>query len=130
MKRRAISARCLLLTALVFLVFGTGPSVGDVGACGKTATDLDEAAFRHGRKVVDCRRCQDCGLTTARCTRACDPNDRSDVAFPPTCRPLYHDGEVCLRALLAASCSDYAGYVDDGAPEVPSECAFCREAAP
>jgi hypothetical protein len=118
------------VTALVFLVFGTGPAVGDVGGCGKTATELDEGAFRHGRKVVDCRRCTDCGLTTSRCARACDANDPGDVAFPPTCRPLYHDGEVCLRALLASSCSDYAAYVDDGAPAVPSECAFCREAAP
>jgi hypothetical protein len=125
-----LNRRTSILTALVFLVLGTGPTVGDVGACGKTATDLDEGAFRHGRKVVDCRRCNDCGLTAARCTRACDPNDPGDVAFPSTCRPLYHDGEVCLRALLAASCSDYAGYVDDGTPEVPSECAFCREAAP
>jgi hypothetical protein len=126
----SVSRRSIALTAIVFVVFGTGPTVGDVGACGKTATELDEASFRHGRKVVDCRRCTACDLATPRCARACDEKDPGDVAFPSTCRPVFHDGEACLRALLAASCSDYARYVDDAAPEVPSECAFCREAAP
>jgi len=124
-----VRRRTLVLTALLFLVFGTGPTVGDVGGCGKTATELDEGAFRRARKIVDCRRCGACGLSTPRCARACDEKDPGDVAFPSTCRPLYHDGEVCLNALVAARCSDYARYVDDAAPEVPSECAFCREAA-
>ena len=51
----------LALVAVLFLALGTGPTVGDVGGCGRTATELDEAAFGHGRKVVDCRRCGDCG---------------------------------------------------------------------
>ena len=125
-----IRRRTLALGAGLFLVLGTGPTVGDVGGCGRTATELDEAAFAHGRKVVDCRRCGDCGLSTARCQRACDLKAPGDAVFPTTCRPLRHDGEVCLDALLAASCSDYALYVDDGSRAVPSECEFCREATP
>ena len=124
-----IPRRTLALTAVVFAVWGSGPTVGDVGGCGRAATDLDEGAFAHARKVLDCQRCSDCGLSTARCTRACDPKAPSDVAFPATCHPLLHDGEVCVRALQAASCGDYATYVDDLAPAVPSECDFCREAA-
>jgi hypothetical protein len=48
-----------------------------------------------------------------------------NVAFDPDCFPLVHDGEVCLNALRAASCNDYANYVDDLAPTVPTECNFC-----
>ena len=126
MKR--LRKRHLVLCSLLFLVFGTGPTVGDVGGCGKTATELDEGRFAGGRKTVDCQRCKDCALRSERCTRACDPKAASDVSFPSTCRPLLHDGEACLRALLAASCSDYATYVDDLAPAVPSECDFCQVA--
>ena len=54
------------------------------------------------------------------------PQNERDVFIPQTCRPLLHDGEVCLRALNAASCSDYATFVDDDAPALPSECEFCR----
>jgi hypothetical protein len=36
-----------------------------------------------------------------------------------------HDGEVCLRVLLHASCDDYASYMNDRAPAAPSECQFC-----
>jgi len=115
------------LAALAFLVLGTGPTVGDVGGCGRTATELDEARFGRARKVVDCQRCRDCSLFAMRCTRACDATSPNDVAFPATCRPLLHDGEVCLHALLVASCGDYTMYVDDDAPAVPSECEFCRE---
>ena len=114
------------LAAVIALVFATAPTVGDVGACGKTATDLDLGAFAASRKSEDCARCQDCGLHTQRCQRACDPHQPSDTVFPPTCHPLYHDGEVCLRALRAASCDDYASYVDDVAPTEPTECDFCR----
>jgi hypothetical protein len=121
-----VKRRHFVAFALIALVFGTGPTVGDVGACGKTATTLDETQFSQARKVADCRRCGECGLSTARCTRACDPKQPGDVVFPPSCHPLFHDGEVCLDALLAASCSNYAAYVDDNAPETPSECDFCH----
>lgn len=112
--------------AVVSIAFVAAPTVGDVGGCGKTATDLDFALFAHARKSVDCNRCRECGISTERCTRSCDPAKPSDVAFPPTCHPVLHDGEVCIRALKAASCSDYASYVDDSSPSVPSECDFCH----
>jgi hypothetical protein len=118
--------RDLAACALVALVFVAAPTPGDVGGCGATATPLNEGAFARGRKTVDCRRCTSCGLATERCKRACDPSAPSDVAFPSTCHPLFHDGEVCLDALLAASCSDYASYVDDVAPATPTECDFCQ----
>lgn len=119
--------RHLLLAATFAVLFGAGPTVGDVGGCGATVEPLDVARFARARKTVDCERCTDCALSTQRCKDACDPKVPSDVAFPARCFPLYHDGEVCLRALLAASCTDYALYVDDQVREVPSECEFCRE---
>ena len=121
-----IGRRELGAIALVALAFVAAPTPGDVGGCGKTATALSPKAFANGRKTVDCRRCTECGLHTQRCARACDPAAPSDVDVPDTCHPIFHDGEVCLDALLAASCSDYAAYVDDVAPATPSECTFCR----
>lgn len=112
--------------ASILVLLCAAPTVGDVGGCGVTASDLDEARFQRARKQVDCRQCTACGMTTARCARACDRAALPDIAFPSTCHPLVHDGEVCLDALLAASCDDYAGYVDDVAPTTPSECDFCR----
>ena len=117
----------VLLAAALALVFGAGPTVGDVGGCGATVEPLDVSRFARARKTVDCDRCKECGLSSQRCRDACDPKVPSDVAFPARCFPLYHDGEVCLRALLAASCGDYALYVDDRSRYVPSECEFCRE---
>jgi hypothetical protein len=118
--------RDIALAAFVAAVFLAAPTVGDVGGCGKQATDLDAAAYAQAKKDTDCRRCQACGLTTSTCRNACDPQAASDVSFPVTCRPLLHDGEVCLRALEAASCGDYASFVDDTSPSVPSECDFCH----
>lgn len=123
---KPLTKRHLVATALLFLVFGSGPAVGDVGGCGATATELDEVKFANARKTIDCRRCGECAIAADHCVRACDAVAPSDVSFPKTCRPLLHDGEVCLRALLAASCSAYASYVDDIAPAVPSECDFCQ----
>jgi hypothetical protein len=116
----------LALAAAVALVFGTAPTVGDVGSCGQAATALDEATFRAEKKALDCQRCQDCGLTTQACATACDPKTASSTAFPATCFPLQHDGDVCIRALQAASCDDYASFTSDVAPTVPSECDFCH----
>jgi hypothetical protein len=127
---RALRRRQLGLTALVALVLGAGPTVGDVGSCGRTATDLDQAAFAAQRKALDCQRCEECALSTDRCKRACDRAQPSDVVIPKLCHPLAHDGEVCVHALEAASCSDYALYVDDVAPAAPPECDFCRAPAP
>ncbi len=120
-----IARRTVVLTAAVALVFGAGPTVGDVGACGTTATDLDESVFASEKKGLDCRRCHDCAISTSRCMSACDPRQPSDFFLPTTCHPLAHDGDVCLHALESASCSDYAGYEDDLAPTTPSECDFC-----
>ena len=116
----------LALAGLLALGVGTGTTVGDIGSCGRMATDLDQHSFAIARKDVDCQRCTECGLTTQICRNGCDPNAPSDVGWPSTCHPLEHDGEVCLRALQAASCSDYAGFVDDVARTVPTECDFCR----
>ncbi len=102
------------------------PTAGDVGGCGQEATLLDVSIFTSARKQEDCDRCQECGITSARCTSACDPKAAPVAAIPQTCQPLQHDGEVCLRALGAASCADYSNYVSDD-PSLPLECQFCRE---
>ena len=116
-----------LLSAVVAVlgILAMAPTVGDTGGCGRTATDLDRDRYANGRKLQDCERCEECGLTTARCVRACDPKQLPEIVLPVTCQPLYHDGEVCLRALSAAPCDDFASYVSDVAPSTPSECEFC-----
>jgi hypothetical protein len=119
--------RVLALTALVALVFGTGPTVGDIGSCGTSATLLDAATFAQQRKQADCARCTSCGITTRTCTDACDPKSPPTAGWPSTCVPLQHDGDVCIRALYAASCDDYSTFVSDVAPALPTECDFCRD---
>lgn len=118
--RRAVIA---LLAALCM-----APTAGDVGGCGREATELDVDDFARARKEEDCERCRACSIDNARCARACDPAKPPDIGLPATCKPLRHDGEVCLRALHAASCETFATYVDDVAPATPSECEFCRVA--
>jgi hypothetical protein len=102
------------------------PTAGDVGGCGTEPTALDGAAFELARKDQDCAKCTECALGTARCHRSCDPASPPDTNLPSSCRPLKHDGEVCLRALAVASCHAYATYVDDQAPATPPECEFCK----
>jgi hypothetical protein len=119
-----------VLVAALLGVLTMAPTVGDVGGCGREATSLDRDNYAAARKEDDCRRCGECGIDTARCQRACDPALAPEIVVPDTCRPLLHDGEVCLRALRAASCGAYATYMDDEAPAIPSECAFCREPPP
>lgn len=123
---RLVRRRDVLVVVFFAVVFGAGPTVGDVGSCGDQATPLDEATFAAQRKAMDCSRCQQCGLLTQTCASACDPTKPSDVSWPSTCYPLQHDGIVCLDALQSASCSSYASFVDDVAPTVPSECDFCH----
>lgn len=125
-----VPARSRGVIAAVLGVLVMAPTVGDTGSCGRTATDLDRDRYANARKAEDCERCQECGLATARCQSACDPAQLPEIVLPATCRPLFHDGEVCLRALGAASCSTYATYVDDEAPAVPTECDFCQTAPP
>lgn len=105
------------------------PTPGDVGGCGTTVTELNVDNYAYARKQIDCDRCNECSLHTTRCVHACDPNAPPDTSLPTTCRPLEHDGEVCVRALHYASCSDYATYVTD-TPSIPSECDFCKTGTP
>jgi hypothetical protein len=123
---RPLQRRELAVVVVLAVAFGAGPTVGDIGACGRTATPLDIPTFAATRKAQDCSRCTQCGFMTQYCMRACDPGLPSDVFIPSTCFPLAHDGDVCLDALEAASCSDYAGFVSDTAPSLPTECEFCR----
>jgi hypothetical protein len=102
------------------------PTAGDIGGCGKQAVDLDPDDYAFARKNEDCKRCRECGTASARCVRACDPAKVPDVQLPPTCKPVFHDGEVCLRAIGAVSCEKFATYVDDVAPATPGECDFCK----
>lgn len=112
--------------ATLAIALCTAPTVGDVGGCGVQASDLSPDAFAAQRKLIDCQRCTECALETSTCHVACDPKARSGAGWPATCHPLQHDGDVCLRALRAASCGDYASFVDDTAPTEPSECDFCH----
>jgi hypothetical protein len=128
--RWRVNRRELAAAGAIALVFSAAPTVGDVGACGRRATDLNMELFASARKTTDCRRCADCGLTTRTCMTACDPHAPGTAGWPSTCHPLSEDGDVCVRALQAASCSDYASFVDDAAPTAPGECDFCHLAAP
>ena len=119
--------RDLALCALLALVFGAGPTVGDIGSCGDQASLLDLATFQAERKAIDCQQCRQCGLMTMWCVNACNPDAPSPVQWPSTCQPLVHDGVVCIDALQVASCSAYASYVSDTAPTVPTECDFCHD---
>jgi hypothetical protein len=135
--KRPIARAELLVAAGVFVVLGAAPTVGDIGGCGATATDLNLTAFVQDRKNLDCQRCLDCGLyfprpdggysdagiTYPACEGACDPNGSLNY---PACHPLQHDGDVCLRALQAASCSDYATYMAPVGATTPTECDFCH----
>lgn len=114
-----------LLLAAIAAIFCAAPTPGDVGGCGQDPQILDAPTFFANKKARDCRQCQKCGLTTQSCRGACDTTVPYDTEFPEDCVPLVHDGEVCLRALLYASCDDYVGYMDDAAPTTASECNFC-----
>lgn len=102
------------------------PTAGDIGGCGKEATELDPDDYAFARKSEDCDRCRECGIGSERCKRSCDPARAPEIALPPTCKPVRHDGEVCLRALDTVSCERFATYVDDVAPATPGECDFCK----
>lgn len=117
-------ARQRLLLALGVLFFCTAPTPGDVGGCGQDPQELDPEIFFGTKDSIDCDRCNECSFSSRICDRACG-DKLSQAAFPGDCMPLVHDGEVCLRALLDASCDDYSKYVRDEGPEVPTECNFC-----
>ena len=123
-----IRRRELAIAGLAAIVFGAAPTVGDVGACGRSATLLDETTFAKARKTVDCQRCTQCRFDTQTCTAACNPNAPTDVAWPPSCEPLEHDGEVCAWTLWPPHRrGDYAAFGRDVGPTLPSECDFCHD---
>jgi hypothetical protein len=112
-----------ILLALCALLFLAAPTPGDIGCSSEPATLLDATKFFDAKQVIDCERCTGCGIATETCKVDCGP--LLGGSFPAMCYPVVHDGEVCLDALLAASCSDYQGYVADEGATVPTECDFC-----
>lgn len=118
------------LTTVVAVLLCAAPVPGDIGSCGQPIQRLDAGRFFSAKNVVDCRRCTECDVPSATCEHACDGEAAPASTFPTGCVPLVHDGEVCLRALLYASCDDYAGYMDDESPLVPTECNFCPRGEP
>ncbi|HEX3775679.1 MAG TPA: hypothetical protein VHV51_14505 [Polyangiaceae bacterium] len=129
--QRLRERRAQLLLSLIAFVFCTAPTPGDIGGCGQRPQELDPGIFFVSKAAIDCQRCTECGLASKSCTNACNDDPASyPNAFPDRCLPLVHDGEVCLRALSNASCSDYADYMSDQSPTVPTECDFCPEPPP
>ena len=116
--------------AALALLLCTAPTPGDIGGCGQRAQELDPEIFFSSKEAIDCQRCGDCGLATKSCQNACENPASYPTSFPDRCLPLVHDGEVCLRALLYASCTDYSAYMSDNSPTVPTECNFCPEPPP
>ena len=119
-----------LAIAALALLFCTAPTPGDVGGCGQDPAELDPGVFFDSKANIDCQRCRECGLGSRSCAAACSYTSNPNQSFATDCVPLVHDGEVCLRALLHASCDDYASYTDDRSPSAPSECNFCPEPRP
>lgn len=121
------SCAARIALGFILLAFCAAPVPGDLGGCGQPVQKLDADTFFSLKKVVDCQRCRDCDFTTKACDDACSRAPPVVTQFPERCLPLVHDGEVCLRALLDDSCDDYAAYVRDRDPTVPTECNFCPE---
>jgi hypothetical protein len=117
------AARLAFATLLGWLC--TAPTPGDIGGCGQAPQELDPVIFFERKQHIDCDHCRQCGIVSQRCDRLCDSSQALPDEFPAGCRPLVHDGEVCLRALEDASCAEYRQYMDEEAPRVPSECNFC-----
>jgi hypothetical protein len=127
---RLATERTKLGFLVLVLLFCMAPTPGDVGGCGQKPAELDPSTFFATKANIDCQRCRECSLTRVSCENACDFPERYPSTFPDDCVPLVHDGEVCLRALLHASCDDYGSYMSDSSPSVPTECNFCPERAP
>lgn len=121
---RRVRPGTVLRLALLVLFFTAAPTVGDIGSCGQAPDEMDPVKFYTAKQQLDCDRCTTCGLLSEACTRACEPAlEQTD--FPRDCRPLVHDGEVCLNALQASGCDDYRQYMSDFQPTIPTECNFC-----
>jgi hypothetical protein len=123
-QRRDLTPWELVRVGVAVLFFAAAPTAGDIGSCGQAPDDLDATKFFLSLQAIDCSKCGECELSTAACQRACAA-DPVPTAFPEGCYPLVHDGEVCLNALWATGCDDYATYVADDAPTTPTECNFC-----
>jgi hypothetical protein len=121
LRKVALRGGFLLLLGL-FIMAPTPP--GDVGGCGQHAQPLDAPIFFQHWAAIDCDKCTECGFETARCESACEGTE-IQTTFREGCSPLVHDGEVCLHALRAADCDEYAEFVKDNGPLVPTECRFC-----
>lgn len=113
-----------LALGFVALAFCAAPTPGDIGGCAQEAQELDPRTFFWSLQDSQCARCQDCGIETAACGRACG-DVLLQTEFPESCVPLVHDGEVCLRALQQSSCADSRDYMSDSEPSIPTECNFC-----
>jgi hypothetical protein len=118
-----------LALAVLVLLFCAAPVPGDVGGCGQAPSALDRAQFFQSKRALDCSRCRECAVSSKRCDQACS-EDPPEEALPRGCDPLEHDGDVCLRALLAASCDEYARFLRDSDAEAPTECNFCPRPSP
>ncbi len=123
-ERKRVGAGTILRLAVLVLFFTAAPTVGDVGSCGQPPDEMDPLKFFAAKEQLDCERCIQCELFTEACTRACEP-ELDLEEFPKGCRPLVHDGEVCLNALQASDCNAYRGYMSDAEPTIPTECNFC-----
>lgn len=126
---RFVGHRGHIALALLALLFCTAPTPGDIGGCGQKPQELDPGVFFASKEAIDCQRCGECSIESKACSNACQAPDTYPTTFPERCLPLVHDGEVCLRKLQYASCSDYASYMSNS-PSVPTECNFCPEPAP
>lgn len=116
------------ILVVLLLGFVIAPTPGDIGGCGQSAQLLDANVFYRSKAYIDCDQCLRCDMMERKvCREACDDNAVRPEAFAPGCYPLVHDGEVCLRALSNASCSDYGEYMHQLAERrsTPSECNFC-----
>jgi hypothetical protein len=112
--------------AIALLFFTAAPTAGDIGSSCQPEDELDPVRFWGVKQAIDCQLCDECQVATKACSRACSKTLIFDD-FPSSCRPVEHDGEVCLDALLAASCAEYAEFMADEGSTIPTECAFCRE---
>jgi hypothetical protein len=123
--RRGRPEQRRLWPAIVVALLCAAPVPGDIGACGQPVARLDADTFFGAKRNIDCDHCKSCGIGNETCKTDCGHGSLEVSSFPGGCEPLVHDGEVCLRKLLQTGCDDYAQYLDDAAPTVPSECDFC-----
>ncbi len=110
--------------AVLVALMAMAPTAGNIGSCGQEAVPLDAEKFFEAKRAIDCARCSDCPVFSKACTVACG-DAPSSGELPAGCVPLVHDGEVCLDALSAASCSDYESFMADEGATIPTECDFC-----